>query len=80
MKPGIHISSPADEWDGKDDGDDRSPAEMAAELRDETAKHKTRRDADARKPKSFAEIDTAAVYAKFNRRDGGKTLADADND
>lgn len=37
----------------------------------------SKRSSNARKPRSFAEIDTAAIYAKFNAPKS-KTLADND--
>lgn len=78
MKPGIHISDPTN---FEDDGDDDYAAQRAnvGELRSEISKHKARREAAARKPRSFAEFDTAEVYRKFNSAKP-KTANSDDND
>lgn len=87
MRPGIHISNPADFEDDGDDrtdeeifADKRSAAERIADMRAETDKARSRRS-NARRPKSLADIDTAAIYAKFNApKPGAKLGAGADED
>lgn len=81
MRPGIHISDPADfQDDGDDEYANKSAAEREAELRENISAHKARRDANARRPKTIGDLDPVKIFAKFNAPKSKTLGADADED